>query len=254
MKVCQNRKVQNAINTDDDNYNKPIIAVVANVEYVTLLMPNPDSTVNNFCTSFCHIISHLGWLLVNVIPCFLVFQMVSLIENQRTFLTSLILATWVCQSSRQQQQQHNWYFDGIRYLCSLVTCLFRGFRGTVSVLTPAGLITAARRGRCGAVLCASCLRRGVSEKLCLKIRFGRIPEWVAPDQEVRTEGKKEGRGVGRGCLLTFLTFRIRWRRIYCLVATCVPTLPMLHCLMQNIVKFSPKRKRKHWQCKWGVRR
>jgi hypothetical protein len=29
------------------------------------------------------------------------------------------------------------------------------------------------------------------------------------------------------------------------VVTCVPTPPILHCLMQNIVKLYPKRKRKH---------
>lgn len=91
---------------------------------------------------------------------------------------------------QQQQQQHNCYFAGIRYICSLVTWLFRGFTGTVSVLTPAGVHSSVG-GRDGVVLCASYLRPGVSEKLCLKIRFGRIPEWAAPDQEVGTEGKRE---------------------------------------------------------------
>jgi hypothetical protein len=93
-------------------------------------------------------------------------------------------------------------------------------------------------GRYGVVLCASYLRREVSEKLCLKIRFGPIPEWLALEQEVGTQGREGRRRIGWDCLLTFLTFRIRWRRIYCHVVACVPTLLMLHCLIQNILKLS----------------
>jgi hypothetical protein len=50
MEACQNLKVQNAINTsnDDNIYNKPTIAVMAKAEYLTPLMPNSDSTVSHF--------------------------------------------------------------------------------------------------------------------------------------------------------------------------------------------------------------
>ena len=59
------------------------------------------------------------------------------------------------------------------------------FRVAVSVFVHVNLITADHHHSCvggchSVAVCASYLRRAVSEKLCLKIRFGRTPERGAP--------------------------------------------------------------------------